>query len=46
MDRIKTSHYNIRGILNAEVSDITYFTLLLFENGEVGAEISLNISVL
>ena len=35
MDRITTSHCNIHGILNAEVGDITYFPLLLFENGEV-----------
>jgi hypothetical protein len=42
---ITISHYNIHGILDAEFSNITYFTLLLFKNGEVGAEISLNMSV-
>jgi hypothetical protein len=40
MNRITSWHYNIHGILNAEVGDVTYFTLVLFENGEVGVEIS------
>ena len=35
MDRIATLHYNIQGKQDVEITDITYFTLVLSENGKV-----------
>lgn len=32
MDRIVTSYYNIPGILDVEITDFIYFTLVLPEN--------------
>lgn len=39
MERTATSHYNVCNNLEAEITHITYFILLLFKSGEVGTEI-------
>lgn len=40
MERTATSRYNVCNNLDAEITHVTYFTLLLLESDEVGTKIS------